>query len=39
VILGIDKILSLVYTRRNTKEDTMDGIDDYFDMMFYSQGE
>jgi hypothetical protein len=28
-----------LYNRGNTKEETMDGIDDYFEVMFYSEGE
>jgi len=39
MIFGIDNLLSRIYTWRNTKEETMDGIDSYFELMFYSQGE
>jgi hypothetical protein len=28
-----------LYNKENNKEDMMDGIDSYFEMMFYSQGE
>jgi hypothetical protein len=38
-MFGLDKVLGLLYNRGNNKEETMDGIDDYFELMFYSQGE
>jgi len=28
-----------LYNRGNNKEEKMDGIDDYFEVMFYSEGE
>jgi len=35
----LDKLLDLLYNRRNTKEEDMDGIDSYFEMKFSGKGD
>lgn len=35
----LDKLLSLLYNSKNTKEEDMDGIDSYFEMKFSNKGE